>query len=270
MSPLQQHYQAATSKEDFTNSPEQVVDRINDWVNDQTEGRIEKILEQLNPEEVLFLVNALYFIGDWAEPFPEETTADRDFQLRDGRTISVPTMTQDKELRVLLQESYAAVELAFNDSDYAMQFVLPSAGTDIIDWLSAGRLANIHQSIKNEAQVQRVLLSLPKFKVDYKITLNETLKALGMEVAFEPAAADFSKIGSFIQGKPYISRVEHKTFLEIDEKGAEGAAVTAVSIDVTSAPPAIEFNRPFMTQLIHQPSKTSVFSGIIQNPVEEN
>jgi serpin B len=270
LTPLQDQYQAETIPGDFANNPDQVLATINDWVNDQTEGRIDKILEQLNPEEVLFLVNALYFIGDWDQPFPEETTTERDFQLSDGRSIQVPTMFQDNELRVLMKEAYAAVELAFDDGDYVMRFVLPPTGTDIVDWLDAEQLASIQQSIQDEAQRQRIMLTLPKFELNYKISLNEMLKALGMEVAFNPSAANFSKIGSFLEGSPYISRVEHKAFLKIDEKGAEGAAVTAVGVGVTSAPPAIDFNRPFMIQLVHKPSNTSIFTGIIQNPVEEN
>ena len=118
--------------------------------------------------------------------------------------------------------------------------------------------------------MERVLIALPKFEINYKITLNDALKALGMEIAFDPSMANFSKIGSFAERGPYISRVEHKTFLKIDEKGAEGAAVTAVGIGVTSAPPPINFNRPFMIQLVHKPSNTQIFSGIIQNPMATN
>lgn len=267
---LQTQYQAETVKGDFLNNPDQVLATINDWVDDQTDGRIDKILEELNPEEILFLVNALYFIGDWDQAFVEESTSERDFQLSDGRTIQVLTMSQDNQFRVLMNETYSAVELAFDDPNYAMQFVIPTTGVDIIDWLNSDQLASINQSIKNDAQMKRVLISLPKFEINYKITLNDALKALGMEVAFHPSNANFSKIGSTAEGNPYISRVEHKTFLKIDEKGAEGAAVTAVGIGATSIPPLIDFNRPFMIQLVHKPSNTSIFSGIIQNPMEKN
>ena len=270
LTPLRDQYQAETIQGDFTNNPDQVLDSINDWVDDKTEGRIEKILEELDPREVMFLVNALYFIGDWDEPFAEASTFEGDFQLLDGSTIQVPTMFQDNEFRILMNEEFSAVELAFDDTDYAMQFVIPTTGVDMIDWLTPAQLAIINQSIKDDAQMERVLLSLPKFELNYKITLNDVLKALGMEIAVDPSAADFSKIGSFTDGRAYISRVEHKTFLKIDEKGAEGAAVTTVGIGVTSAPPAINFNRPFMIQLVHKPSNTQVFSGIIQNPMATN
>ncbi len=268
--PLQEKYQAETINGDFTNNPDQVLASINDWVNDKTEGRIEKLLEELDPREVMFLVNALYFIGDWDQPFVEEATFEGDFQLSDGQTIQVPTMFQDHQLRFLINDTYSAVELAFDDTDYVMQFVIPVAEVDLIDWLDASQLANIKQRIADDAQVGRVLITLPKFEINYKITLNDALKALGMEIAFNPSAANFSKIGAFTEGSPYISRVEHKTFLKIDEKGAEGAAVTAVGIGVTSLPPTINFNRPFMIQLVHQPSNTQIFSGVVQNPVAKN
>ncbi len=265
---IREQYQAETIQGDFTNNPDQVLATINNWVNDKTEGRIEKILEELNPQEVMFLVNALYFIGDWSQAFAEESTSDRDFQLGDGRTLQVPTMTQDNQFRVLMNEEYTAVELAFDDTDYLMQFVIPSTGVDIVDWLNPERLTSINQSIKDDAQLQRISLSLPKFEIKYKISLNNALKALGMEIAFDPFDADFSKFGSSLEGNLYISRVEHKTFLKIDEKGAEGAAVTAVGIGITSMPPSVDFNRPFMVQLVHKPSNTNIFSGVIQNPME--
>lgn len=267
---LQGQYQAETFSEDFSNNSDRVLNRINTWVNEKTEGKIDQILEELDPQEVMFLVNALYFIGDWDQPFAEETTSDRDFKLRDGGTIQVPTMYQDNELRVLMNEEFSAVELAFDDPDYAMQFVLPADGVDIINWLNVEKLTTIQKSINDGAKMERVLLSLPKFEINYKITLDEVLKALGMEIAFNPLTANFAKIGSFLGGIPYLSRVEHKTFLKIDEKGAEGAAVTTVGIGVKSTPPAIDFNRPFMISLVHKPTKTQVFTGIIQNPEEVN
>ena len=270
LTPLEDKYEAETATGDFLNNPDQILATINDWVNDKTEGRIEKILEELSPEEVMFLVNALYFIGDWDEPFAEDVTFEGDFQLGNGGTIKAPIMFQDNDFRVVINEAFSAVELAFDDTNYTMQFVIPTAEVDIVDWLDADQLASINQSIKDDAQKQRVLLSLPKFEINYKITLNNALKALGMEVAFDPSNANFSKIGSFTEGSPYISRVEHKTFLKIDEKGAEGAAVTAVGIGVTSLPPSINFNRPFMVQLVHKPSNTNIFSGIIQNPMAKN
>ena len=270
LNPMETHYQAETVAADFENNPTEVLTIINDWVNDKTEGRIEKILEELNPEEVMFLVNALYFTGDWAQPFAAESTTDRDFILSNGNTIQVPTMFQDDEFLFFQDEAFSAVELDFDDTDYAMQFVLPSAEQNISEWLNQERLISINQSLSDQATVGRVMVLLPKFEINYKIQLNEVLQSLGMEVAFDPGSADFSNLGSLAYGNAYLSRVEHKTFLKIDEKGAEGAAVTSVGIGVTSAPPTIHFNRPFLIQLLHKPSGTTVFAGVIQDPMATN
>ncbi|MDX1408461.1 MAG: serpin family protein, partial [Saprospiraceae bacterium] len=114
---------------------------------------------------------------------------------------------------------------------------------------------------------ERLQLYLPKFETEYKIKLNEVLKALGMSVAFSTSEANLTRLGNAPEGNLYISRVEHKTFLKIDEKGAEGAAVTSVGIGVTSLPPQIAFDRPFMIVLRDRQVNTVVFIGKIENPV---
>lgn len=267
LNPMETHYQAETVAADFENNPTEVLNRINDWVNDKTEGRIEKILEELNPEEVMFLVNALYFTGDWAQPFAAELTADRDFTLANGNTIQAPTMFQDDEFRFLRGDEFSAVELDFDHTDYAMQFVLPGTKQNISEWLNQERLISINKSLSDQATLGRVMIMLPKFEINYKIQLNEVLQSLGMEIAFNPGSADFSNLGSLAYGNAYLSRVEHKTFLKIDEKGAEGAAVTSVGIGTTSAAPTIHFDRPFLIHLLHKPSGTTVFAGVIQDPL---
>lgn len=218
----------------------------------------------------MFLVNALYFIGDWAQPFPADLTSDRDFTLSDGNSIQVPTMFQDDQFRFLQNEAFSAVELDFDDPDYAMQFVLPPSEQNIANWLTQERLVNINQTISDQAALGRVIVVLPKFELHYHMQLNEVLQSLGMEIAFDPGSADFSNLGTVAYGNAYLSRVEHKTFLKIDEKGAEGAAVTSVGIGTTSAPPTIHFNRPFLIQLLHKPSRTVVFAGVVQNPLATN
>ena len=179
-------------------------------------------------------------------------------------------MYQDNELLFTQNEEFSAVELAFDDPDYAMQFVLPATDGKIGDWISSDRLKAVGLKMIQSATTGRVEIRLPKFEINYKIQLNEALKALGMEVAFDQTRANFTKIGEVAYGNPFISRVEHKTFLKIDEKGAEGAAVTAVGIGIESLPPSISFNRPFLIRLVHKPSETTVFAGVIRNPSAED
>lgn len=262
-------YDAETYEEDFQNNADAVLTQINKWVKDETEGRIEKILEELNPEEVMFLINALYFIGDWEQPFAADVTTDRPFTLSDGREINVPTMYQDSHFAYYDGTDFTGVSCTFADTSLAMWFILPPAEQEIDDFIGTVSYNKIVEGLTTGATTGRIELQLPKFEVEYKIQLNEVLKGMGMEIAFDPQQADFSKLGTTAMGNTYISRVEHKTYLKIDEKGAEGAAVTSVGIGVTSLPPSIKFNRPFLTVLIHKPTKTPVFVGKIENPVAE-
>ena len=262
-------YEAETFNEDFQNNAGAVLDKINSWVNDQTEGRIQKILDKLDPQEVMFLVNALYFIGDWEQPFAAEVTSDQAFTLSNGQEIRVPTMYQDNTFTYYDGNDFKGVSCTFADTSLAMWFVLPPAGQKIDDFIADISYEDIVEGLMLKANSGRLELQLPKFEVNYKIQLNDVLKAMGMEIAFDPMQANFSNIGSTAFGNTYISRVEHKTFLKIDEKGAEGAAVTSVGIGVTSLPPSIKFDRPFLTILIHKSTQTPVFIGKIENPLRD-
>lgn len=262
-------YEAETFNEDFQNNAGAVLDKINSWVNDQTEGRIQKILDKLDPQEVMFLVNALYFIGDWEQPFVAEVTSDQAFTLSNGQEIRVPTMYQDNTFTYYDGNDFKGVSCTFADTSLAMWFVLPPAGQKIDDFIADISYEDIVEGLMLKANSGRLELQLPKFEVNYKIQLNDALKAMGMEIAFDPMQANFSNIGSTAFGNTYISRVEHKTFLKIDEKGAEGAAVTSVGIGVTSLPPSIKFDRPFLTILIHKSTQTPVFIGKIENPLRD-
>ncbi|WP_170110608.1 serpin family protein [Flavilitoribacter nigricans] len=261
-------YEAETFAEDFRNNPDAVLNKINAWVNEETEGRIEKILEELNPEEVMFLINALYFIGDWDKPFDPDQTSDRPFTTSDGREIMVPTMYQDSQFKYYDGTDFKGVSCTFADTSLAMWFVLPPADQDIDQFIASLAYDDLVDRFNTQAITGRLDLQLPKFKINYKIQLNDVLKAMGMEIAFDPMEADFSNLGT-ATGNLYISRVEHKTFLKIDEKGAEGAAVTSVGIAATSLPPSIKFNRPFLTVLLHKATKTPIFVGKIEDPTSE-
>lgn len=262
-------YQAETFAEDFQNDADAVLDQINAWVDEQTEGRIKKILDDLAPNEVMFLVNALYYIGDWEEPFDSELTTDRTFTLSNGREVMVPTMYQDNQFTYYDGTDFKGVSCTFADTSLAMWFVLPPADQSIDNFLAGLSYDDLVQRFTTQANTGRIELQLPKFEINYKIQLNDALKAMGMEIAFDPMRANFSELGTPAFGNTYISRVEHKTFLKIDEKGAEGAAVTSVGIAITSLPPSITFDRPFLTVLVHKATQVPIFVGKIENPVEE-
>lgn len=243
---------------------------INDWVNTKTNGRIDKILEEIRPEEVLFLINALYFKGDWANPFSHELTHGRNFIKHDGSIREVPTMSHDTYFSFYQGQDYEAVDLIFEDSVFSMTFIQPTDSNATIDgFVGSFNRTDLEQLYQAKLTIGRLQLYLPRFETDYKINMNDALKALGMEIAFEPFKADLTRLGNAPEGNLYISRVEHKTYLKIDEKGAEGAAVTSVGVGITSVPPTIDFNRPFLFVLRDMRYNSVVFIGKIEDPLAE-
>jgi serpin B len=258
---MQEFYDADLVSDNFT------VDAINAWAKEKTEGRIPEILEQLGEDEVMFLLNALYFIGDWELPFEENLTGNWPFNLSNGSTIDVPTMRNDFSFFNYEDETLKAVDLFFKGSSFSMTFIQPTESiNDYLNQYSFNELSTNYKSIVNDQmQENRILLSLPKFEIKYKKVISQELKSLGMERAFQEANAQLGKLGQ-AGGNLFISRVIHDTFLKIDEKGAEGAAVTAVGVGVESVPPPFIFDKPFMIVLRHVDTDVPIFIGKIMDP----
>ena len=264
---LEQYYRAELGKDNFRQNKQQVLDNINDWVSDATEGRIDKILDNIKDEEVAFLINALYYLGDWLQPFDPDLTVDAPFTLSGGQTVDVPILFQDSAFPNYRGDDYTAVECTMADSSYAMWFVLPPEEEQIDQWIASFSIEELKDNFASTARRERILLRLPKFELKDDIELSAILKALGMPAAFNPFEADFSKLGSSQTGNNiYISQVRHKTFFQLDEKGVEGAAVTSIGFGVTSLPPTISFTRPFLALLMHKPTGTLVFAGKVKDP----
>ena len=256
-------YEAELIPEQFESDPEGTLEKINNWVDTHTEGRIQKILEELSPEEVMFIINALYIKASWLNPFDPDNTTDFPFTKADGEEIFVPYLNKDFQLSYSNNSDFQAVKLPFKDTSYAMHFIIPSG--DLESFIAETDYPEFFESLDNIYQQQRIQLFLPKFETEYKANLTEVLKLLGMETAFDPIQADFSDLGE-ANGNLFLSRVEHKTYFKMDEKGVEGAAVTAVGVGVTSLPPRVWFNKPFLFVLYHHKSGTPVFIGKISNP----
>lgn len=255
---LDTYFQAGDKALDFDDPAS--LSAINGWVREKTQQKIDKILEEIDPMDVMFLINALYFKGDWAKPFPVDNTRPSDFYPEVGPVESVPFMNTDDVLLYRDEADYQAVELAFKDTSFVLQLIMPK-DQELVSFINSLSLAALQNLTSQTFTTGRIILMVPKFELEYKITLNEVLKKVGINQAFDPIKADFGRIGKGTLGNLYISKVEHKTYLKIDEKGAEGAAVTSVGISQTSLPPVLQFNRPFLVTLIHKPSGTPLFMG---------
>lgn len=246
------------------------LDRINGWVDEATEGNIEKLLDQLRPEEIAFLVNAVYFLGDWREQFDPAATEEAPFHLEDGTTAPVPLMQRTGDYRFGRGEGFTAAELPYGGDAFVMTVVLPDEDVGI-DAFAAGLDAARWQEIVAavEGAEREIRLALPKFELEYGRELTETLGAMGMGAAFDAGEADFGRMVDLEAIAPenvYLSRVQQKAFVRVDEEGTEAAAATGVGVGVTSAPPALRLDRPFLFAIRERHSGAVLFIGKLERP----
>ena len=262
-----QFFGAEISTLDFTDP--NTLNTINQWVNTNTNGKISKILDEINPAAVLFLINAIYFKGSWQTEFDPLHTRDGAFHLATGGEKRVAMMARTGDYRYYqnYEENFHAISLPYGDGRISMYIFLPRRESNLntlLDNLNAENWENWMSQFRE----QEVLLVMPKFKLEYEKTLNTPLESLGMGIAFAPGLADFSRMATLeILGKNlYIGEVLHKAVVEVNEEGTEAAAVTSVGIRATSAPPAFIVDQPFFFAIRDNDTKTVLFMGIVADP----
>jgi serpin B len=239
---------------------------INGWVEQNTNGKIKQIVDDpIAHDLVMFLINAIYFKGIWTYQFDPQQTRDDQFTLPDGSKKACKMMNLTAELPYFANARFQAVDLPYGDADFSMTILLPHPQTPIDALVADLQHENWQLWTKSFAK-QTGNLSLPKFTLEYDLTLNEVLKVLGMEVAFSPEQADFTKMRRIRD--LYISKVKHKTFVEVNEEGTEAAAVTSVEIGVTSIGGGftMRVDRPFVFAIRENHSGTILFVGKILEP----
>ena len=243
---------------------------INDWVNAQTRGKIPEIVDSPIPRDVImYLINAIYFKGSWTQQFDRALTRDAPFYLRAGGTVSVPTMSHrdPAPARYVFDPSATVVDLPYGGRAWSMTIVLPSAATGI-DSLVAGLTPERWDGWMAALDTGGVLVTMPKFTLRYDRELRDVLSALGMGIAFSSGLADFTRL--LPSGGAYISKVKHKTFVDVYEEGTEAAAVTSVEFGITSCcsgPPHVIVDRPFLVAIRERLTGTVLFLGRVMNPV---
>jgi len=233
---------------------------INSWVNQSTAGKIPAILDGIDPSEVMFLINAIYFKGSWQQQFDKSQTADAPFLALDKTSSTVPLMHQSATLRIAHTPSYAAVDLLYGNSAFTMTVVLPNPNVDI-NTLAESLTEESWKSLEESFTEEKSDLYLPRFQLTWTRELNPDLTALGMGVAFREGA-DFTPMSP--RGRELvITRVIQKTFVDVNEEGTEAAAATSVGIGLTSLPPSIRVDRPFLFVIRERFSGTILFMGKI-------
>ncbi len=243
------------------------VDIINTWVFDNTNGRIEEIVDFIDPTTVMFLINAIYFIGTWTYEFDKDETIDGIFTLPDSSTKPCKMMVQENKFQYYSNTDFQAIDLPYGDSYFSMTILLPRPHIHIDSLIAKLDNDNWNLWISRFTKQEGTLI-LPKFKLKYEIKLNDVLKALGMEIAFNPGQADFTRMYS--ERILFISKVKHKTFVKVDEEGTEAAAVTSVEIGYTSEGLTMRLDRPFVFVIRENHSQTILFMGKIVEPEWES
>ena len=248
-------------------SDEGSVGRINSWVDSATRGAIPRLVSSLEPDDVLVLVNALRFRGEWTHRFDPERTAPAPFHLRSGASVEVPAMqADDLPARYREDDGFQAVALPYGDGDFRFVVVLPRAGTAAPDAL--GRLAADPSWLEVRGfRRSRGSLTLPRMTLEQDVSLLPVLRQLGLESALEDTQA-FAGIAA---PAPTLSRVLHRTMLVLDEKGTEAAAATAAVMTTRSAPVEDRFelkvDRPFAFAVVHRDTGAALFVGWVANPL---
>lgn len=236
---------------------------VNAWVDQKTNGRIPTIVDEIREDDVMYLVNAIWFKGTWRSRFDPAHTRDAAFTTADGTVQTVRMMSQEVDdesgFRYFRDSDVEAGELAYGNGAFAMTILLPPEGTSV-DALAASLTPARWNAIVG-GLIPRTgwMLELPRFTLTYSRELKDDLTALGMVDAFIPDSADLRGMSDYRD--LYVGFVMHKTFVKVDEEGTEAAAVTNTGIRVTSMPPGLYVNRPFIFAIRERLSGTVLFVG---------
>ena len=213
--------------------PLKSANQINKWCAKQTHGKINKIIDKLDPLTYMLVLNAIYFKGEWMYPFEEYMTKKQIFYNMNKEQKNIDTMEITKYFNYFEDSNLQAIELRFIKESTSAIIILPNEKIEINEFIDILDKDNEYfYTIVNNMKDNKVNLRLPKFEINYEKKLKKVLKAMGINLPFSKAA-DFSKIR--IQNDLYIDEIIHKTYLKINEQGTEAAAVTAVIINTKGA-----------------------------------
>lgn len=261
---LKEIYQAEVKTADFSSAS--TLKGINDWCSEMTHGRIPEFMDYLDSTSKLVLLNALYFKGQWESPFMKENTQSDFFTTSTGELKKVDFMQQyPHEYKFMTDEQIAIAELPYGNGAFSMTIVLPHENVLLDEWMK--QLNTSHwDALQSKMKFQSLKIKLPKFKIEYKDLLTETLKKMGISEAFTQEA-DFSNLS---KDNLFISEIMQANYFCIDEKGTEASAVTGITqITSPGTPPTVinfHANRPFLFIIKEKSTGTILFLGKINTP----
>jgi len=254
-------YDATTEALDF-DSP-QALTTINNWASDNTNGKITKVMDEISADAVMFLMNALYFKGNWTYKFDKSKTSLQPFNPDGQSPVMVDMMKANLSFRQIFGLGYTAIELPYGRQNFSMVILLPVEGLDSFNnGFDGNKWHEITAALDGATPISRDL-SIPKFKFSYEKQLNDQLKAMGMLDAFIPGLADLSGIAD---ADLFVSFVKQNTFVDVNEEGTEAAAVTTIGVYNTSLPDPVIINKPFIFAIRERMSNSLLFIGKVELP----
>jgi serine protease inhibitor len=245
------------------------LDKINGWVQEKTEGKIEKILEKLSPNSVCVILNAIYFKGTWESQFKNSATHDAPFKQSASKHVTVPLMYQRRDFKLLNRKDFQAASLPYKGNLMSMIVLLPrevDGLTELERQLTTRNLKQWLAELEKEP-AQETELFMPKFKLETGYDLVSPCIKLGMKDAFDAGKADFRGMG-WPKGELWISQIKHKAFVEVNEEGTEAAAATAVEMSTKSIQsyPVFRADHPFLFMIRDNQTGSILFMGRIVEP----
>lgn len=242
------------------------VDDINQWVKDHTDGMIDSMVDKINKDSVMYLLNAVAFDAKWEKPYTKNDVYSGEFTAWDGTIRSVDMMGSDEGL-YLDDGNATGVIKNYEGGQYSFVALLPNEGINVNDYLESLTGEHLLSIIEN-AQSTTVVTRIPKFSYDYTIRMNDALKELGLQTAFDQDSADFSKLGNSSDGNIYIGEVLHKSYISVDELGTKAGAATKVEMVTESAMVTryeVFLNRPFVYAIIDNTTRLPIFLGTVMD-----
>ncbi|MGM9973926.1 MAG: serpin family protein [Clostridiaceae bacterium] len=258
------YYNASIYKSDFHS--EETIKDINGWVEKETHGMIDKIINQIDSDSVMFLINALAFEGEWQRIYEKADIVTGEFSNIDGTKAAVEFMNS-AEGSYLEDQKVTGFLKPYSEGNYSFAALLPKEGVDINEYINS-LSGDGFLSLINNSAAGSVRASIPKFSYDYELSLKKPLQNLGLVDGFNSAIANFKSLGSSTDGNIYIGEVLHKTFIQVDERGTKAGAVTSVEMKTESAildEKYVTLDRPFVYAIIDNDTKLPIFIGTVMD-----
>lgn len=270
---IKSYYQANLEQLDFDNKSS--IDRINSWFDWNTEGKIKKVIENIDKEDVMILINAMYFKGDWKEKFDSSQTKNGTFFLEKDKSIETPMMSLNtKSANYMEEEKYKALKLYYGDGKFSMSIFLPNEESNLSEFFNEITQDELKNWIKISSE-QEGYVTMPKYSIEYQSELNDTLKNIGLVTPFKKDDCTDNKFKNMLGNNNnicdlYISKSIQKTSIDVNENGSEIKTTFSFypRAEVTSVPErfSININRPFFCFITENTTGTIMFEGVINNP----